>query len=80
MALSSNLCALKVQTGKDLSANSGSKSGRMAELWQFSQAHPKPAFSEKVQSGVEEKFFKNHPKSTLARKVQKNSKSNGSIL
>ena len=29
----------------------------MAKLWQFRQGHPKPAFSEKVQRGDEEKFF-----------------------
>ena len=36
----------------------------MAKLWQFSQGHPKPAFSEKVQRGDQEKFFKNRPKSS----------------
>ena len=36
----------------------------MAKLWQFSQGHPKPAFSEKVQSGDQGKFFKNRPKSS----------------
>ena len=35
----------------------------MAKLWQFSEGHPKPAFSEKVQRGDQEKFFKNCPKS-----------------
>ena len=40
---------------------SGSKSARMAKLWQFSQGHTKPAFSEKVQRG---KFLKNRPKSS----------------
>ena len=35
----------------------------MAKLWQFSQGHPKPAFSEKVQRGDQGKFFKNRPKS-----------------
>ena len=39
-----------------------SKSARMAKLWQFSQGHPKPAFSEKVQRGDEEKFFKDSQK------------------
>ena len=34
----------------------------MAKLWQFSQSHPKPAFSEKVQRGDQGKFFKNRPK------------------
>ena len=41
---------------------SGSKSARMAKLWQFMQGHPKPAFSEKVQKGDQGKFFKNRPK------------------
>ena len=34
----------------------------MAKLWEFSQGHPKPSFSEKVQRGDQEKFFKNRPK------------------
>ena len=34
----------------------------MAKVWQFSQGHPKPAFSEKVQRGDQGKFFKNRPK------------------
>ena len=36
----------------------------MAKLWQFLQGHPKPAFSEKVQMGDQEKFFKNRLKSS----------------
>ena len=36
----------------------------MAEVWQFVQGHPKPAFSKKVQRGEQEKFFKNRPKSS----------------
>ena len=40
----------------------------MAQLWQFRQGHTKPAFSEKVQRGDEEKFFKNHPKSSRCLK------------
>ena len=36
----------------------------MAKLWQFSQGHPKPAFSEKVQRGEQGKFFTNRPKSS----------------
>ena len=35
----------------------------MAKLWQFSQGHPKAAFSEKVQSWYQRKLFKNGPKS-----------------
>ena len=42
----------------------GSKSARMARLWQFLQGHPKPAFSKKVQRGDQGKFFKNRPKSS----------------
>ena len=58
MALFSNLYALKLQRlGKILRQTSGSKSARMAKLWQFGQGHPKAAFSEKVQRGDEEKFF-----------------------
>ena len=40
----------------------------MAKLWQFSQRHPKPAFSEKVQRGDQGKFFKNRPKNSLRLK------------
>ena len=47
---------------KILAQEVASKSARMAKLWQFSQGHPKPAFSEKVQRGDQEKFFKNRPK------------------
>ena len=36
----------------------------MAKLWQFLQGHPKPAFSEKVQMGDQDKFFKNRQKSS----------------
>ena len=36
----------------------------MAKLWQFSQGHPRPAFSEKVQTGDQGKFFTNCPKSS----------------
>ena len=65
MALSSNLYAVKVQRlEKILGQKSGSKSARMAKLWQFKQGHPKPAFSEKVQRGHQGKFFKNRLKST----------------
>ena len=48
---------------KILAQKAASKSARMAKLWQFSQGHPKPAFSEKVQRGDQKKFFKNRPKS-----------------
>ena len=64
MALSSNQYALKGQRlEKILGQKSGSKSARMAKLWQFLQGHPKPAFSVKVQRGDQGKCFKNRPKS-----------------
>ena len=40
---------LRAKTGEDFGANSGFKSARMAKLWHFSEGHPKPAFSKKVQ-------------------------------
>ena len=52
------------KTQEDFGANSSSKTARMAKLWQFSQGHPKPAFSEKVQREDQGKFFKNRPKSS----------------
>ena len=58
-------------TGKDLGANSGYKSARMAKLWEFLQGHPKPSFSEKVQRGDQGKFFKNRLKSSLRLKFSK---------
>ena len=54
--------ACTAKTGKHFGANSGSKSDRMAKLWQFLQRHPKAAFSEKAQTGEQGKFFKNRPK------------------
>ena len=62
---------LRAKTGEDFGANSGSKSARMAKLWQFRQGHPKPAFCEKVQREDEEKFLKNRPKSSLLLKGPK---------
>ena len=65
MALFSNLYALKLQRlEKILRQTTGSKSARMAKLWQFRQGHPKAVFSEKVQRGDEEKFFKDRPKNS----------------
>ena len=65
MALSSNLYALEVQKlEKILEQKSGSKTTRMAKLWQFFQGHPKSAFSEKVQRGEQQQFFKNLSNST----------------
>ena len=54
-----------------------SKSARMAKLWQFSQGHPKPAFSVKLQTGDQGKFLK---KVALVWKAQKHSGANGIIL
>ena len=51
------------KTGQHFGLNSGSKTSRMAKLWQFSRGHPKPAFSGKVQRKDQGKFFKNRPKS-----------------
>ena len=65
MALFSNLHALRLQRlEKILRQTRGAKSARMAKLWQFRQGHPKPAFSEKVQRGDKEKFFKVGPKNS----------------
>ena len=36
----------------------------MFKLWQFLEGHPKPAFSEKVQRGDQEKFFNNRLRSS----------------
>ena len=54
-------------------AENGSKSVRTAKLWQpkSTQGHPKPAISIKVQSGDQEKFFKNRPKSSPRLKGSK---------
>ena len=65
---------------KIFDAENGSKSTRMAQLWQLLQGHPKPAFSEKVQRGDQGKFFKNRPKKALPRKAQKDTGANGIIL
>ena len=63
MALSSNWYALKVQRlDKILGQKKGSKTTRMAKLWQFFQVNPKPAFSEKVQRGDHKKIFEKSPK------------------
>ena len=50
------------KTEEDFGAKSSFKTARMAKLSQFSQGHPKPAFSGKVQRGNQGKFLKNHPK------------------
>ena len=51
---------------KVLAQKAASKSTQMAQLWQFLQGHPNPAFSEKVQRGDQGKFLKNRLKSSLA--------------
>ena len=43
----------------------------MAQLWQFRQGHPKPAFSEKVKRGDQDKFLKNRLKSSPCLKGPK---------
>ena len=45
-----------------LRKKSGSKSARMANLWQILRSHSKPAFSEKVQREDQGNFFKNRQK------------------
>ena len=57
------VCTWSAKTAKDFGGKRGSKSARMAKIWQFSQGHPKAPFSEKVQRGDQGKFFKNRPKS-----------------
>ena len=53
---------------------SGSKSAGMANLWQISQGHPKPAFSKKrVKVGPREIFQKSPKKKPLLCKAQKHS-------
>ena len=52
----------------------------MAKLLQFSQGHPKPAFSEKVQRGTKGNFLKIAQKDVLAEKAQKHCGANGIIL
>ena len=41
-----------------LGAKGGSKSARIPKLWQFWQGHQKSAFSKKVKTGEQRKFFK----------------------
>ena len=48
---------LNCKNWKHVGANSGSKSARIAKLWQFSQGHPKAAFSEKLQRGGPKEIF-----------------------
>ena len=59
------------KTGEDFRAQGGSKSARMAKLWQFLQGHRKPAFSVKVGRGDQGKFFKNTQKSSPCLKGPK---------
>ena len=62
MALCANLNEFKVQRlQKILAQKAAAKSTLIAKLFQFSQGHPKPAFSEKVQRGHQGKFFKSRP-------------------
>ena len=65
------VCTSTAKTGEDFGAKNGSKSARMARLWQFRQGHPKPAFSKRVQRGDQRKFFKNRPKRCLRWKGPK---------
>ena len=51
-------------TEEEFGAKNSSKTSRITKLWEFSQRHPRPAFSEKVLRGDQGKFFKNRPKSS----------------
>ena len=62
------VCTWSAKTAKDFGAKSGSKSARMAKLWQFSQGRPKAPFCEKVQRGDQGKFSKITPKVALPSK------------
>ena len=64
---------LRCKDWRRFCANSRFKSAGMAKLWQFSQGHPKPALSEKVQRGDQEKFFKNDQKVNLVSMAEKHS-------
>ena len=81
MALSFNFYVLKVQRlEKILGQESGSKSTRMAKLWQFLQGHPNPAFFKKCERGTKGTFSKIVEKVALVSKAQKKSGANGIIL
>ena len=56
------VCAWSAKTAKDLSAQSGSKSARMAKLWQISNGHPKPTFFWKRGKGRPREIFQISPK------------------
>ena len=79
-ALSCMQNADKFQRREDFGANSGSRSARMAKLWKFSQGHPKPAISEKVERGDKGIFLKIRPKSSRRLKAHKHSGENIIIL
>ena len=65
MSLSSNLYPLIVQRLDNILAlKAAPKVSEWPSLAKFWQGHPIPAFSEKVQKGDQEKFFKNRPKSS----------------
>ena len=58
---------LKCKDWEDFGTKGGSKSSRMAKLWQFWQGHPKPAFSKKrAKGGPREIFLKIAQKLALA--------------
>ena len=73
--------ASSARTGQDFGAKSGSKSARMAMLWQFRQGHPKnPHFLKKCIGGTKENFSKMARKVALVWKAQKHSGANNIIL
>ena len=63
IAFYSNQYAFIVQRlEKVFGTKGGSKSSRMAKLWQFWQGHPKPAFSKKRAKGGPREIFQKSPK------------------
>ena len=53
---------LKCKDWEEFGTKGGSKSSRMAKLWQFWQGHPKPAFSKKRAKGGPREIFQKSPK------------------
>ena len=54
--------AWSAKTAKDFSAQSGSKSARMAKLWHILNGHPKPTFFWKRGKGRPREIFQKSPK------------------
>ena len=75
------VCPWSAKTAKDFGAKSGSKSTRLAKLWQFSQGHPKPCKDwtrffrkqrlEKCPNGQVTTIFARSPKTRIFLKCAK---------